>query len=676
MAGFAATYFWQGALVWHSGLPQDIRQDWLKLEAAILARWPLPEVDNKLRIYRTPAAAPPLYLGLEQLTVERPPLEVAGRKVMALLNKLMLENFDSVSNQIIAWANKSEHEKNGATLILVIKLVFQNAINDVHWPEIYARLCKKMMDQLSPNVRDDNIRNNSGEPIVGGHLFRKYLLNRCQEDFERGWSQKESAQAAAALKAADDEAGEDASKANGEDGWPALYSDEYYALLKVKRQGLGLVRFIGELFKQKMLTERIMHECIKKLLSKIDNPEVEEIESLCEMLRTVGQVLDTPKARGHMDIYFGRMQMLVDNPNVPSRIRHMLLDVIELRQRSWRPRNATAGPSNIAQVRAQDAKKKAAAAQQASKMVLMARSGAYRGGRGAPEQGPDGWNVAGPTPVRAPAKTGDLSNFGKFTANSGPLKTMGPSSVFKKGDRGRDRPPPSNNAPISRASSGANMFSLPGAGGADADVMPKRTPSGHETTRMWSVDRAPQRPQAMNTPSIPRRRKLNLLPRTVSSTNTNEGSEGDENKPDRDEEPTATTKSYTEQEAKAKASKDVKEFFSIRDVSEGEKSFAEMPDEHKSKLESDVKLVADLFERVASKGCPPSVFEDGLAGTIEFLDDIAIDVPQAYNFMARVLRGSKLSQEAVECLADKIYVGGNPMVMPKDKLLKAYAALA
>ena len=38
------------------------------------------------------------------------------------------------------------------------------------------------------------------------------------------------------------------------------------------------MKFIGELFKLQMLTERIMHECIKKLLSNVDNPEEEEIE--------------------------------------------------------------------------------------------------------------------------------------------------------------------------------------------------------------------------------------------------------------------------------------------------------------------------------------------------------------------------------------------------------------
>jgi hypothetical protein len=61
-----------------------------------------------------------------------------------------------------------------------------------------------------------------------------------------------------------------------------LYSAEYYAAAKAKRRGLGLIRFIGELFELQMLTERIMHECIEKLLGNVENPE-EGIESLCKL---------------------------------------------------------------------------------------------------------------------------------------------------------------------------------------------------------------------------------------------------------------------------------------------------------------------------------------------------------------------------------------------------------
>ena len=62
-----------------------------------------------------------------------------------------------------------------------------------------------------------------------------------------------------------------------------------------------------------------MHECVKKLLGNVDNPEEEEIESLCMLLGTVGSMLDTQKARGHLDVYFSRMKALMKNPNVECR---------------------------------------------------------------------------------------------------------------------------------------------------------------------------------------------------------------------------------------------------------------------------------------------------------------------------------------------------------------------
>jgi len=65
-----------------------------------------------------------------------------------------------------------------------------------------------------------------------------------------------------------------------------------------------------------MLTERIMHECVKKLLGNVDNPE-EEIESLCKLLTTVGNSLDT---RAHMDVYFSRMKELTKSPHVTPRM--------------------------------------------------------------------------------------------------------------------------------------------------------------------------------------------------------------------------------------------------------------------------------------------------------------------------------------------------------------------
>ncbi|KAK0226378.1 armadillo-type protein [Armillaria fumosa] len=263
--------------------------------------------------------------------------DVVDRKVRALLNKLTIEKFDSLSDQIITWANKSEKENDGRTLIQVIRLVFENAIDQALWSEMYARLCRKIVEE----IKDDGTKNAEGEPVVGGQLVRKYLLNRCQENLERGWATKEAIAASMTSKVVEDEAAAE-KKGDGEEEIVL-----YYAAQKAKRHSLGLVKFMGELFKQRMLTERIMHECVKNLFM---NHEEEDIESLCVLLTTAGQLMDTTKARAHMDVYFSRMKELTKSPKVSSRMQVMLQDILELREQKWVSRNAPAVPTTIAQI--------------------------------------------------------------------------------------------------------------------------------------------------------------------------------------------------------------------------------------------------------------------------------------------------------------------------------------
>ena len=53
-------------------------------------------------------------------------------------------------------------------------------------------------------------------------------------------------------------------------------------------------RFIGELFKLKMLTEGIMHECVRRLFRSDDE---DSFECLCRLLTTVGTDLDNEKSQ-------------------------------------------------------------------------------------------------------------------------------------------------------------------------------------------------------------------------------------------------------------------------------------------------------------------------------------------------------------------------------------------
>ena len=234
--------------------------------------------------------------------------DVVQRKVKSNLNKMTPNNFDKITVQILDISAQSKDENDGRTLRQVIQLTFEKATDEAHWAEMYAQFCKRMLESMSPEIKDENIRDKKGEVHHGGALFRKYLLNRCQEEFERGWK----------MNLGD--------KPEGETEEATMLSDQYYIEAAAKRRGLGLVRFIGELYKLGMLTERIMHECVKKLVDYEGIPDEAEVESLTSLLKTIGQPLDhTEKGPKMMDAYFTKINEMIVIDRLPSRLRFMLM---------------------------------------------------------------------------------------------------------------------------------------------------------------------------------------------------------------------------------------------------------------------------------------------------------------------------------------------------------------
>jgi translation initiation factor 4G len=54
-----------------------------------------------------------------------------------------------------------------------------------------------------------------------------------------------------------------------------------------------------------------------------------------------------------MDIYFGRIQAMIDTPDLPSRLRFMLMDIVDLRKKNWLSKEANKGPKTLDEVRAE-----------------------------------------------------------------------------------------------------------------------------------------------------------------------------------------------------------------------------------------------------------------------------------------------------------------------------------
>ncbi|RDA93333.1 hypothetical protein CP533_0307 [Ophiocordyceps camponoti-saundersi (nom. inval.)] len=363
--------------------------------------------------------------------------EMVQRKVKAALNKMTPEKFDRIADQVLEIASQSKDESDGRTLRQVIQLTFEKATDEAHWASMYAKFCKRMLDTMSPEVRDERIKDKAGNVVSGGNLFRKYLLNRCQEDFERGWSTNvpEPKEEEGAEKKPDKtEKTEKAEKTEKSEktGDAAMLSDEYYIAAAAKRRGLGLVQFIGELYKLGMLTERIMHECVHKLVSHKGIPDEAEIESLCKLLRTIGANLDqTEKGRPAMDAYFQRIQGIADLPELQSRMRFMLMDVIDLRRANWHSKEANKGPKTLDEVRADAEAANAAKAQEAARN---SQRGGGGGGGGRPMVGRgDGRNFSAGYVQQTSNQVGmdDLRRLKGTTSRTPSSNVMlGPTSMF------------------------------------------------------------------------------------------------------------------------------------------------------------------------------------------------------------------------------------------------------
>ncbi|CAG8487319.1 580_t:CDS:10 [Funneliformis mosseae] len=619
---------------------------------------------------------------LPKATEEFIPIEVVQRKVKALLNKLTLEKFDSISDQIIDYANKSRDEKDGRILKEVIRLIFEKSCDEPNFCAMYAQLCRKMMERVDPVIVDENVKNTEGKFVQGGTLFRKYLLNRCQEDFEKGWKVNVPVPA-------------------NEKGEPDLMSDEYYAAAKAKRHGLGLIRFIGELFKLNMLTERIMHECIKKLLTFQGSPEEEEMESLCKLMNTVGEQLDhangrtnqpdhakttqldDAKARQAMDSYFNRMEDILKHPNMTSRIKFMIMDIIDLRSNSWKPRRDINAPKTIAEIHEDAAKQKEEAdflrrtASSGGRGLpkigeQMSRSGSGRrdhrsdkgmSSHGSATPGNDGWiNVGGGS--QRNNKVGDLTKFGsirssKNTSNVSlaPGGSLGNfTKAWSKSDN-KDREDKS--AGLSRTNSTSNMYSV------------LESSEGRKSSEFAASE--PQKFVPME------RKKLALLPRTIGTT-PEESQSAIKSTASKSVEAASSVQTMPEEVAVKKIDSMIAEYFSVLDIKEVLACLKEIPTEFHAKAieeitnkviekkQADVDNVINLFkEIISSETCDISNFKDGFKGSLEFLMEIGADAPMAYSFIGQLLYSTGLDFRDITTL-----LGALDSDRDIEKIVKGY----
>eukprot|EP01006_Ploeotia_vitrea_P010616 TRINITY_DN27541_c0_g1_i1.p1 TRINITY_DN27541_c0_g1~~TRINITY_DN27541_c0_g1_i1.p1 ORF type:complete len:951 (-),score=99.33 TRINITY_DN27541_c0_g1_i1:80-2908(-) len=243
-----------------------------------------------------------------------------AKAVQGILNKITPEKYDNLVDKIckeIFVFNVYDPNDETAMNVLdnMIGMTFEKALAEPQWSNMYADVCKHLCDVASAASQNSEPTSGGDSQPVPLGLFRRLLIDRCQSEFEAGVE---------------------------------VDSDD-----KLRKRRVANMKFIGELFKRSLLTEKIMHDVIQRLLlgggAEDHMPTAEEIEVLCKLWMTVGKILDRPQAQRYIEYYFTQMTRL--SKTFPeSRLRFMLLDVIELRGNKWVPRREKDEAKKISEI--------------------------------------------------------------------------------------------------------------------------------------------------------------------------------------------------------------------------------------------------------------------------------------------------------------------------------------
>ena len=307
------------------------------------------------------------------------------RRAVGILNKLSWTTIDKLTisflgviglgSLLIADDAKSStnNSKDGTPVAKTVDmkliqdtmaLVLDKAMSEPHFAELYAHFASRLA-----NVNKQ---------------FRRTLLALCEAQFENtdNTTGNETATGASETnpKQGEEEQEEESSQnidkeqksvnKDGEDAKTLESSDkevdaadaEYKASI-AKKKYLGLMQFIGELYKLNMIRPKIVVYCLQQLFVKDDE---EKLECFVKLMTTIGEGLDKEDSiRDQLEHIWDDVYSMaglrkttgenvtVEGPKAPSnRIKFLLQDLSELRDGGWveSQRQQDAKAKTIAQI--------------------------------------------------------------------------------------------------------------------------------------------------------------------------------------------------------------------------------------------------------------------------------------------------------------------------------------
>lgn len=572
--------------------------------------------------------------------VDKSVTESSLREAKAILNKLSIEKFEKLSNQLIEVAVRELDVLKG-----VIEMVIQKAQMEWHFSTMYAELCSKMamtaMPALSlPPTGDEE---EDLQPLDTHKLFRKLLLDRCQKEFEVTPSK---------------------------DGLEELPEDARLEKeLLLKRATLGHIRFVGELYKQRMLSSRIMHYCVGRLFGDVTKADEESLECLCKLLSTIGRTLETSaKHPGELEAigqFYSQIKALSKQSDLLcTRVRFMLQDLLELRKNRWVARREETKAMTIAEVHAEaarEAKEKAKSSAAPSGNARLQRSqsamfpsssssgslnGDRRRGNSASASGgaSAAWKARAAAAIGGAAPSVSTSSSSETTksvdADGWETVTVGRPKLVKSrsnSDRPLSTASPSS-AGLPRAPSSRNAFASlrqekesNGSRRKDRSASSSSSPGGSMLRRASSSSSI----SSTDAPSRP----------PLSSNSSPKKSE---------DKPAATTEALSSVDFEKKCKSILAEFVELRDMAEAVTCLKELASqEHHALLvtqslnlgldkgnkerEAMAALLAGLVEQEV---VTVEHFNASMLDLLEFVEDLEIDIPLTLSYLSEMLAPS------------------------------------
>jgi hypothetical protein len=272
-----------------------------------------------------------------------------GRKIFSVLNKLTIEKFKKLADQLFNDCGISKP----AHIITLVKYLFEKATGQHNFIPMYADLCNQCLEWLSSDAAPQELIDSIGgeeRTSAAANIFRRVLLERCQEAFYSYFLEQEK-------------------ESSPTEGGEIPPEEEEEKRQKHRLSMLGTVKFVAQLLERRLMTRAVFRNCIETLLYSDERTE-DHIDCACVFIGEIGVLFDNVDADGEPVDQYARSLIeaietlveIADDETTSARIRFAILNLVDLRSNGYQAEGmrsvaqSTGCPSKISDIHKQVAK--------------------------------------------------------------------------------------------------------------------------------------------------------------------------------------------------------------------------------------------------------------------------------------------------------------------------------